>query len=126
VSGLARLWRRARSNVAATDGAEPYPDLAPLSLDLPPNAAYAAALAAARAMPLWQIHFEDPAAGRIAALATTPRLKFVDDIEIVVEPAGHGSRVRVRSASRVGITDFGTNARRVRAYLARLATSAPG
>jgi uncharacterized protein (DUF1499 family) len=32
----------------------------------------------------------------------------------------------MRSASRVGVTDFGANARRVRAYLARLATSAPG
>ena len=125
MSGLSRIWRRARSNVAATAGAEPYPDLVPLTLDLPPNAAYAAALAAARAMPLWQVVSEDPAAGRIVALATTPRLKFVDDVEIVVEPAGAGSRVRVRSASRVGVTDFGANARRVRAYLARLATSAP-
>jgi uncharacterized protein (DUF1499 family) len=120
------MWRRARSNVAATDGVEPYPDLVPLTLDLPPNAAYAAALAAARAMPLWQVVSEDPAAGRIAALATTARLKFVDDVEIVVEPAGAGSRVRMRSASRVGVTDLGANARRVRAYLARLATSAPG
>ena len=126
MSGLSRMWRRARSNVAATDGVEPYPDLVPLTLDLPPNAAYAAALAAARAMPLWQVVSEDPAAGRIAALATTARLKFVDDVEIVVEPAGAGSRVRMRSASRVGVTDLGANARRVRAYLARLATSAPG
>jgi uncharacterized protein (DUF1499 family) len=125
VSGLSRAWRRARSNVAATDEVEPYPELAPLLLDLRPNAAYAAALAAARAMPLWQIVSEHPATGRIAAIATTPRLKFVDDVEIVVEPAGDGSRVRVRSASRVGVTDFGANARRVRAYLARLATSAP-
>lgn len=126
MTGLPRFWHRARSNVAATDGVEPYPDLVPLTLDLPPNAAYAAALAAARAMPLWQVVSEDPAAGRIAALASTPRLKFVDDVEIVVEPAGTGSRVHMRSASRVGVTDFGANARRVRAYLARLATSAPG
>lgn len=125
MSSLSRLWARARTNVAATDGIEPYPDLVPLSLDLQPNAAYAAALAAARAMPLWQVVAEDAAGGRIAALATTPRLQFVDDVEIAVEPAGAGSRVRVRSASRVGISDFGANARRIRAYLARLATAAP-
>ena len=126
MSALSRVWRRARTNVAGTDGVEPYPDLAPLALDLPPNAAFAATLAAARAMPLWRVVAEDPAAGRIVAEATTPGLKFVDDVEIAVEPAGRGSRVRMRSASRVGVTDFGTNARRVRAFLSRLATTAPG
>lgn len=125
MSGLTRLWQRGRTNFAETDGAEPYPDLAPLALDLPPNAAYAAALSAARAMPLWQVVTDEPRAGRIVACATTPRMKFVDDVEITVEPAGSGSRIRVRSASRVGLTDFGTNARRIRAYLARLATSSP-
>jgi uncharacterized protein (DUF1499 family) len=125
MNGVGRLLLRARTNVAETDGSEPYPDLAPLALDLPPNAAYAAALSAARAMPLWQVVTDEPRAGRIVARATTPRMKFVDDVEITVEPAGAGSRVRVRSASRVGISDFGTNARRIRAYLARLATSSP-
>ena len=119
---VSRLWRRARANEAATDGSEPWPDLLPLALDLPPNAAFAAALSAARAMPGWRIVAEDAAGGRIVAEATTPRLKFVDDVEIRIEPAGSGSQVRVRSASRVGVTDFGTNARRVRAYLARLST----
>jgi len=125
VSGLSRLWLRARTNAARTDGVEPYPDLLPLALDLPPNAAFVAALSAARAMPLWRIVSDEAGAGRIAAEATTPRMRFVDDIEILVEPAGAGSRVRVRSTSRVGITDFGTNARRVRAFLSRLATNAP-
>lgn len=125
MSGLTRFWQRARTHVARTNGAEPYPDLVPLELDLPPNAAYVAALSAARAMPLWRVVSENRGAMRIAAEATTPRMKFVDDVEIVVEPAGAGSRVRVRSASRVGTTDFGTNARRIRAFLARLATTAP-
>ena len=125
MSKLSRLWQRARTNVADTAGAEPYPDLAPLALDLPPNAAYAAALSAARAMPLWQVVTDEPGAGRIVAHATTPRMKFVDDVEITVEPAGAGSRIRVRSASRVGISDFGANARRIRAYLSRLALSSP-
>jgi uncharacterized protein (DUF1499 family) len=125
VSGLSRLWHRARTNVVATVGAERDPDVVPLARDLPFNAAYAAALSAARAMPLWRIVAEDPAAGRIVAEATTPRARFVDDVEIAVEPAGAGSRVRVRSASRVGITDFGTNARRVRSFLSRLGTNAP-
>ena len=125
MSGIGRLLLRARTNAAKTDGAEPYPDLAPLTIDLPPNAAYTAALSAARAMPLWQVTSEDPAAGRITACATTPRMKFVDDVNVTVDPWGSGSRIHVRSASRVGISDFGTNARRIRAYLARLATNSP-
>ena len=42
------------------------------------------------------------------------------DIAIRVRPTDAGSRVDVRSVSRVGVGDFGTNAARVRAYLAKL------
>ena len=126
MTGTDRGQRLARDRVVEFPGASAHADTADaLALDLPFNAAYAAALSAARAMPLWRIVTEDPAAGRIVAEATTARAKFVDDVEIAVEPAETGSRVRVRSASRVGITDFGTNARRVRSFLSRLATNAP-
>ncbi len=36
---------------------------------------------------------------------------------IRVRPANGGSRVDVRSLSRVGVGDVGTNAKRIRAYL---------
>jgi uncharacterized protein (DUF1499 family) len=70
----------------------------------------------------------DPEAGEIRAEARTPRLGFVDDVRIRARPlSGGGTRVDVRSTSRVGIYDFGTNARRIRAYLERLALRAsPG
>jgi uncharacterized protein (DUF1499 family) len=38
-----------------------------------------------------------------------------------IRPEGAGSRVDVRSASRVGQSDVGANARRVREFLAKLA-----
>jgi uncharacterized protein (DUF1499 family) len=59
----------------------------------------------------------DSAAGRIEATATTPWFGFKDDVVIRVEPAEGGSRVDVRSVSRVGGSDVGANAARIRAYL---------
>lgn len=99
-----------------------YPDIRPLSLDSPPGAAFRRALMAARAMG-WTIVATDTAAGRIEATATTPWFGFRDDIVVRIRPEGAGSRVDVRSVSRVGKSDVGTNARRIRAYLARLSSA---
>jgi uncharacterized protein (DUF1499 family) len=46
---------------------------------------------------------------------------FVDDVHVEVVPHGkNGALVSLRSASRVGLSDFGTNGRRLRAFLAAL------
>lgn len=99
-----------------------YPDIKPLVLSIPSGAAFTRALASARGMG-WEIVAADSAAGRIEATATTPWFGFKDDVVIRVRPEGSGSRSRidVRSVSRVGKSDVGTNARRIRAYLADLA-----
>lgn len=52
--------------------------------------------------------------------ATTLWFGFKDGVVVKVEAVGGGSRIDVRSVSRVGGSDVGTNARRIRAYLARL------
>jgi uncharacterized protein (DUF1499 family) len=113
-------------NPAAYEGAEvaqaqrqAYPDLAPLRMDLPPAEAFAKAEQAARDMG-WDIVATDPAAGRIEATDTTLWFGFKDDIVIRVEADGEGSRVDMRSVSRVGKSDVGTNAKRIRAYLQAL------
>jgi uncharacterized protein (DUF1499 family) len=105
----------------AAQQARAYPDIRPSRLAVPPGAAFARALAAARAMG-WDIVAADTGAGRIEATATTRWFGFKDDVVVRVRPDGAGSRVDVRSASRVGKGDVGTNARRVRAYLERLGT----
>jgi uncharacterized protein (DUF1499 family) len=107
------------SEVAAAQRAG-YPDLHSLMVHLAPGAAFARALASARAMG-WAVVAADSTAGRIEATATTPWFGFRDDVVVRVEPDPAGSRVDVRSVSRVGRSDVGTNARRIRAYLARLA-----
>jgi uncharacterized protein (DUF1499 family) len=96
-----------------------YPDLQPLSLPVPPNQAFDRALATARKMG-WEIVASDPTSGRIEATDTTFWFGFKDDVVIRVAPAEHGSRIDVRSLSRVGLSDVGTNAARIRKYLAAL------
>lgn len=128
MTGLTRRLRRLLIHDVRTGETDAYPDLEPLDLPLGPGPAFAAALAAARSMPGWTIVVADPEAGEIRAEARTSRLGFVDDVRIRARPlSGGGTRVDVRSTSRVGIYDFGTNARRIRAYLERLALRAsPG
>jgi len=96
-----------------------YPDLQPLLLSVPLEAAFSRARAAAEAMG-WEIVAADPKAGRIEAVASTFWFGFKDDVVVRIVPEGQGSRVDVRSKSRVGVSDVGTNARRIRAYLLRV------
>jgi uncharacterized protein (DUF1499 family) len=97
-----------------------YPDIAPLLRPLPPREAFAKAVAAAEAMG-WEVVGRDAAAGTIEAVDTTKWFGFKDDIAIRVTPTPEGgSRIDVRSKSRVGRSDIGTNAQRIRAYAERL------
>lgn len=97
-----------------------YPDIGPALLDVPPREAFDRALAAARAAG-WEIVAAVPEDNRIEATATTLWFGFKDDVVIRVAPAGRGSRVDLRSVSRVGRSDFGANAKRVRQFVQTLA-----
>ena len=96
-----------------------YPDIAPLSVPVPPAQAFERAERAARAQG-WEIVAAVPAEGRIEATDTTRWFGFKDDVVIRVRPEGAGSRVDVRSVSRVGRGDVGANARRIREFLEAL------
>jgi uncharacterized protein (DUF1499 family) len=97
-----------------------YPDIAPVKAKLAPAEAFKQALDAAKAMPGWTVVDADPASGRIEANETSRWFRFTDDVVIRVAADGAGSRIDVRSVSRVGRSDFGVNAARVRAYTAAL------
>jgi uncharacterized protein (DUF1499 family) len=100
-----------------------FPDLVPLDLAVSPERAFGAAEAAARDLG-WEIVAAVPAEGRLEATATTPWFGFKDDVVVRVRPRGAGSRVDVRSLSRIGVGDLGVNAARVRAFLGRLRAGA--
>lgn len=97
-----------------------YPDLGPLTLQEPPPQAFTCALEGARAMG-WDIVASEPTEGRIEATATTFWFGFKDDVVVRVTPTDGGSRIDVRSVSRVGRSDVGANAERIAAYLSYLA-----
>ncbi len=56
--------------------------------------------------------------------AAAPIGPFVDGLEIVVEADGAGSALWIRSASRVGRSDLGVNARRARRLVAAVQRAA--
>ena len=72
----------------------------------------------------WVVAVADPASGSVEATATSRFFRFKDDVAIRVRPApGGGSLVDMRSISRVGGSDVGMNAKRVRAFLGDLSAS---
>jgi uncharacterized protein (DUF1499 family) len=102
-------------------GATPeYPDVQPQRFNQPLDKVFEAALAVAQAMG-WEIRETDRERGIIEAVATTRLFKFKDDVTIMITREGDATVVNVRSKSRVGKSDLGTNARRIRAFQAELA-----
>ena len=102
-----------------------YPDIGPAQLDVAPPQALQRAERAARAMG-WDIVAVVAADGRIEATDTTLLFGFKDDVVIRVTPGATGSRVDVRSLSRVGRSDFGTNAKRIRRFMQQLEAAKAG
>lgn len=96
-----------------------WPGLEPLIVEDTVENAYERALQAARVSG-WEVVKTDFESSTIEAVATTAWFGFKDDVVIRVRPEKGMSRIDARSASRVGKSDLGTNARRIRAYLKRI------
>ena len=96
-----------------------YPDLHPLELTVSPAQAFARAVKIATGLG-WEITTVDERTGRIEAVVTTRWFGFKDDVVIRITPAGAGSRVDMRSKSRFGRSDVGTNAQRIQDFLAAM------
>jgi uncharacterized protein (DUF1499 family) len=66
----------------------------------------------------WQVAKADAGTGTLEATDTTFFFRFKDDVVVRVRPGpGGGSLVDMRSVSRVGGSDVGVNANRIRAFL---------
>jgi uncharacterized protein (DUF1499 family) len=94
---------------------EAYPDVQTIRTSLDIEAAFDRALAVAGDLG-WDIYHQDRNAGVIEAVETTAIMAFKDDIVIRLRSNAQGTKVDLRSVSRVGIGDIGANAKRIRAF----------
>jgi uncharacterized protein (DUF1499 family) len=93
-----------------------YPDIVPLFLNLSPAEAFERSLSTAKNLG-WKIISANAEKGLIEATDTTFWFGFTDDIVIRISPQDKYSRVDLRSLSRVGKSDVGKNAKRVREFM---------
>ncbi|MFD1218098.1 DUF1499 domain-containing protein [Microbulbifer celer] len=110
-----------------------YKDIQPLILPVPPGKVMAHAEAVARELG-WRVIAVQVGKGKLEAVDRTPILGISEDIVVRVRPLdskselGKGqaqsvsiqSRVDMRSASRSGEGDLGSNAQRIRTFLGKL------
>ncbi|WOJ98428.1 DUF1499 domain-containing protein [Congregibacter brevis] len=102
-----------------------YPDLQTLESPRSYASSYNLALTTARDLG-WEIVREDANAGYIEAVDTTAIMQFKDDVVIRVQTNAEGSLIDLRSVSRVGVSDLGANAKRIRSFIAAFKASAEG
>lgn len=100
----------------ASQQQDAYPEIQPLDSSLEPASLFDHALETARDQG-WEIVATDAPGHRIEATDTTLWYGFKDDVVIRIRPTATGSRLDMRSKSRMGRSDLGKNAARIRAYL---------
>ena len=98
---------------------EGYPDIQPILLKLPAGDVFKRVDKVAMAMG-WDVVARAPAEGRLEAIASSMWFGFHDDIVVRIRAEAGGSRIDIRSKSRVGRSDLGVNANRIRDFAARL------
>jgi uncharacterized protein (DUF1499 family) len=96
-----------------------YPEITPITASASPDDSFKAVMAVIKKRKWTVIEERTPQGGRrdahIEAVARTPIMGFREDVAIRIRRTEDGSVIDIRSASRYGKTDFGSNARRIMA-----------
>lgn len=92
-----------------------YPEVRPILTELTPDSAFQRAFETAEMLG-WEIVSGDLQSGVIEAIDTTRFFRFKDDIVVRITEHEAGSRVDLRSRSRIGRSDLGKNAKRIQAF----------
>ena len=116
---------RAKAGVSIADAQRAaFPDIVPVVTDADPEVAISAArrvLADMKLAVLAEGPLEAPDGLRIEAVHTSFWYGFKDDFIVRISPlADGGTRIDVRSKSRIGLSDIGANAARIRDFTKRL------
>lgn len=95
-----------------------HPEIAPLNVQLTTEQAFQQALQTATALG-WEVYNQDPQQGIIEATDSTSWFAFKDDVVIRISALERntGSRIDLRSVSRVGGGDMGKNAERIQQFI---------
>lgn len=93
-----------------------YPQMQTLRSALSIDDAFTQALQVANALG-WDVYYENRSTGVIEAVETTGFMSFKDDIVVRVRGDAQGSKIDLRSVSRVGVGDLGANADRINRFL---------
>jgi len=128
LEALARVRPRQGSNSPIYPGAEvaakqaaAYPEIEPLVLSATPQVVYETVYSIINRRRWRIVEARTPLPrrrdGHIEAVARTPIMGFRDDVVVRIRAEQDGTRVDVRSASRYGSHDLGTNAARIAALL---------
>jgi uncharacterized protein (DUF1499 family) len=108
------------TNDVTTGSAPGYPELTAHRYAEPLDAVFTRARELAAAVPRWTVVREEAEERRLDVEVRTALFNFTDDLTVRVEPDGDGSRVIIRSRSRVGRGDLGENARHIAALQRRM------
>lgn len=98
---------------------EAYPDIVPQVFTESKEEVFNRALAAVNTLG-WELVDQNLADGRIEATDTTFWFRFKDDVIVLISETPEGTVLQARSKSRVGGSDIGKNANRLRAFFAEL------
>jgi len=111
-----------RLNVVETGRTPEYPDLQPREYAASEQRVTEALKAAAGRLSRFAFvgAGRGPGGSEVHYVASTPVLRFKDDVNVRIRREGAKTKVTVRSKSRMGTMDFGQNARNVRELLAAL------
>ncbi len=93
-----------------------FPDIQSLFSEADPDTSFNRSIEAVERLG-WTITDENRTTGQIESYDTTSVFGFIDDVIIRIAAAGNGSRIDVRSVSRVGQGDLGVNAARIRKFM---------
>lgn len=109
-----RLYTYLNTHVAETIEGSPFPELRPRSYTLAGDVLFGKVKEAIGRLPRWEIVETSDDHRQLHAVVTTALFRFKDDVTVSVLPQPGGRpQVVVRSESRVGQGDLGTNTRHV-------------